>query len=88
MFIGYLSGYIYLLPFQPRQEILTTATKVGEAAKEIVDRVDPLSIEYQDGLVVLAKGVANATASLVRKVCGKIQRTTHFTVLPSIRATC
>lgn len=47
--------------------MLTAATKVGEASKEIMDQVDPLSAEFQDSLVTLAKGVANATAVLVRK---------------------
>ena len=54
---------------QPRQQLLTTATRVGEAAGNLkgASGIATSSNDkvYQDNLLTLAKSVANATAQLV-----------------------
>lgn len=54
-----------------RQTLISAAKNVGEASQDVMDGVgetaDDLDKIYQDTLLALAKGVANATATLVLK---------------------
>ena len=60
-----------IFSFQPRQNLLAAASRVGEASHDIMDGVgetaEDLDQAYQETLLALAKAVANATAQLVLK---------------------
>jgi talin len=64
-----ISG-VGVMSFQPRQNLLNAASRVGEASHQVLSTIgheDDSSRELQDILLGLAKVVANTTAALVLK---------------------
>lgn len=56
--------------FQPRQSLLSAASRVGEASTQVLATIGEDTVEnkeLQDMLLSLAKAVANTTAALVLK---------------------
>lgn len=54
--------------FQPRQNLLNAASRVGEASRDVLTEIheeDPVLKEAQDTLLGLGKAVANKAAALV-----------------------